>query len=189
MKNLKTFCLLLITLFAMQTKVMSQNNDQQPKVLIAYFSWSGNTKQIAEQIQEVTGGDLFEIQTVTPYSSNYNQCVEDAKKEKERNARPPIKGEVDKMSEYDIVFIGYPNWWGTMPMAVLTFMDQYDLKDKTLLPFYTHGGGGVQQCYKDFVKNASGSKVKEGFIANGNAVGRAKPHVEKWIKEQIGNTK
>lgn len=167
---------------------MSQNNSEKPKVLIAYFSWSGNTKQIAEQIKKVTGGDLFEIEAVKPYSSNYNTCVDEAKKEKENNARPAIKGKVNNIDDYDYIFIGYPNWWGTMPMPVFTFLESYDLKGKTLLPFYTHGGGGVQQCYKDFVKQTTGSNVKEGFIANGSSVGRAKPHVEKWIKDQTNIT-
>ena len=187
--RLKTLLITLITLMTMQPKVMSQNEAQKPKVLIAYFSWSGNTKKIAEQIKEITGGDLFEIETVTPYSTNYNKCVEDAKKEKEQNARPAIKNKVANMSEYDIVYIGYPNWWGTMPMPVLTFIDSYDFANKTLLPFCTHGGGGEQQCFKDFAKHTSKYTSKKGFLANGSSVDRAKPHVEKWIKEQVGVNK
>ena len=187
--NLKTILITLITLIAMQQNVMSQNSNQKPKVLIAYFSWSGNTKQIAEQIKEITGGDVFEIQAAKPYSTNYNTCVEEAKVEKEKNARPAIKGKVENIDDYDYIFIGYPNWWGTMPMPVFTFLDSYNFKGKTLLPFYTHGGGGVQQCYKDFVKQTTDSNVKEGFIANGSVVDKAKPHVEKWIKEQTGIVK
>ena len=93
------------------------------------------------------------------------------------------------MSDYDGVFIGYPNWWGTMPMDVLTFMESYDFSDKTLLPFCTHGGGGAQQCFKDFAKHTKKHNSKEGFLANGSAVNRSKPHVEKWVKEQTGITK
>ena len=147
--KLKTLLLTMMAMIGMSYSAMAQ----KPKVLIAYFSWSGNTKEIANQIQEITGGDLFEIKTVTPYSSNYNQCVETAKQEKEKNTRPAIQGKVANMSDYDVVFIGYPNWWGTMPMAVLTFMESYDFSDKTLLPFCTHGGGGAQQCFKDFAKH------------------------------------
>ena len=117
--KLKTLLLTMMAMIGMSYSAMAQ----KPKVLIAYFSWSGNTKEIANQIQEITGGDLFEIKTVTPYSSNYNQCVETAKQEKEKNTRPAIQGKVANMSDYDVVFIGYPNWWGTMPLAVLTFME------------------------------------------------------------------
>lgn len=182
--KIKILITALLTM-VMTNSINAQNKSNAPKVLVAYFSWSGNTREIANQIKDLTGADLFEIETVKPYSTNYNKCVEEAKVEKADNARPAIKGKVESMDEYDIVFIGYPNWWGTMPMAILTFIESYDFKGKILVPFCTHGVGGAQQCFKDFIKHTSKDDSKEGFICNGSSVSSAKPHVEKWLKDKV----
>jgi flavodoxin len=87
------------------------------------------------------------------------------------------------MEEYDIIFIGFPNWWGTMPMPILTFLESYKLEGKIVIPFCTHGGGGEQSCFKDFVKNTSKATNKKGFITSGGAASSARPQVEKWLKE------
>lgn len=169
----------------MTLNINAQSEKSGQKALVAYFSWSGNTKEIASQISDLTKGDMFEIKTVKPYSSNYNTCVDEAKAEKEAGKRPAISGKIDNLADYDIIFIGYPNWWGTMPMAVLTFIESYDFSGKTLVPFCTHGGGGAQQCFKDFTKYTSKYESREGFLSNGSSVDRAKPHVEKWLKEKV----
>ena len=185
--NMKLKSILLLFLSMIMLHINSQNTENdRKKVLVAYFSWSGNTKEIANQIKEFTGADMFEIERATPYSSNYNTCVDEAKIEKEKNARPPILGKVENITDYDVVFIGYPNWWGTMPMPVVTFIESHDFSGKTLIPFCTHGGGGVQQCFKDFSKFTSKYESKEGFLSSGSSVERAKPHVEKWLKEKVG---
>ena len=113
--------------------------------------------------------------------------MEQAKKEKENNSRPEIIGEIKNLKEYNYVFIGYPNWWGTMPMPIYTFLENNNFEGITLIPFCTHGGGGVQQCFKDFTANTTQYTTKEGFLANGSSVHRAKPHVEKWLKEKVGS--
>ena len=153
------------------------------KVLVAYFSWSGNTRKVAQQIHELTGGDLFEIETVKAYPSEYRPCTEYAKKEKAADARPELKGKVKDMGAYDVVFVGYPNWWGTAPMAIWSFLDSYDFSGKTVVPFCTHGGGGEQDCFTDFAKHASKASVKKGFICPGGMAGSARPKVEQWLKE------
>ena len=163
----------------------AQNEPETPKSLVVYFSRSGNTREIANQIKEFTQADLFEIETVKPYAADYNTCVEEAKVEKAANARPAIKGKVQNLNDYDVVFIGYPNWWGTMPMAVLTFIESHDFSGKVLVPFCTHGGGGVQQCFKHFDKHASAYETRDGFVSNGSSVSSAKPRVEKWLKEKV----
>ena len=169
----------------MTNNIQAQNNAPAPKVLVAYFSWGGNTRVIANQIQELTGADLYQIETIKPYSTNYNTCVEEAKVEKAANARPAIKGMVENMDQYDYVFIGYPNWWGTMPMAVLTFIESYNFTGKTLIPFCTHGGGGVQQCFKDFKANTTNYQTIDGFLCNGSSVNSAQPLVERWLRERV----
>lgn len=178
------FLITTLLSIVMANSIYAQNKNEDLKVLVAYFSWSGNTREIANQIKELTNADIFEIETVKPYSTNYNKCVEEAKIEKAENARPAIKGEIKNMSQYDIVFIGYPNWWGTMPMAILTFIEKYNFNGKTLIPFCTHGGGGVQQCFKDFSKYTSSYETRDGFLCNGNSVSSAKPQVEKWLKDR-----
>jgi len=109
-------------------------------VLVAYFSHSGNTRQIANQVHESIGGDIFEIQTVDPYPSDYDKVVEIAKQEQKSAYRPAIKTKVESMDSYSTVFIGYPNWWGTIPMAVFTFLEGNDFSGKTIVPFCTHEG-------------------------------------------------
>ena len=175
----------LLTLTMMTHSIQAQASSDAPKVLVAYFSWGGNTRVIANQIQELTGADMYQIETVKPYSSNYNTCVEEAKVEKAANARPAIKAPVENMEQYDYIFIGYPNWWGTMPMAVLTFIESYKLTGKTLIPFCTHGGGGVQQCFKDFKTHTANYQTIDGFLCNGSSVNSAKPLVERWLRERV----
>ena len=186
--RLKSIVLIVLSILSI-TNVMNAQNKDNKKVLIAYFSWSGNTKEIANQIQGVTGGDMFEIKRLKPYSTDYNTCVDEARLEKQQKARPAIAGKINNIDDYDIVFIGYPNWWGTLPMPVFTFMESYDFSGKTVIPFVTHGGGGSQDCFKDFEKLASKYEHKKGFICSGSVAKNAKSHVEKWVKEQTGISK
>ena len=112
----------------------AQHTANAKKVLVAYFSWSGNTRNLAHQIQGLTGGDLFEIETVKAYPEKYRSCTEYAKKEKEADARPALKSKVKDMDAYDVVYVGFPNWWGTAPMAIWSFLEGYDLTGKTVIP-------------------------------------------------------
>jgi flavodoxin len=105
-------------------------------ILIAYFSHSGNTQVIANQIYESVGGDIFKIVTVDPYPTNYNAVVNLAKQEQKNDYRPELATKVENMDSYDVIFVGYPNWWATMPMAVFTFLEEYDFAGKTIIPLY-----------------------------------------------------
>lgn len=131
----------------------------ESKILIAYYSWSGNTKEAAEAIQKETGGELFEIQTVQTYPEEYRATTEQAKKEINEGYRPELKTTVADMAQYDVVFIGSPNWWGTIAPAVSTFLESYDLKGKKIIPFITHGGGGVQNTVKDLTAQCAECQV------------------------------
>jgi flavodoxin len=164
-----------------------EKNMSKGKILIAYFSWGGNTREMAKQIQRQTGGDLFEITTVKPYPKDYDECVDVAKKEQQANARPALAAEVKNMADYDTVFVGYPNWWGTMPMALFTFLEKYDLSGKTLVPFCTHGGGRWGRSLNDLKKLCPDATTLQGLEISGGMVRRSKDDVTKWL-QKIGIT-
>lgn len=136
------------------------------KVLVAYFSWGGNTRKIANQIHDAVGGDIFEIRTVKPYPNEYKPTTEVAKKELTDNARPAIQGKIDNMADYDVIFIGYPIWWHTAPMAVYTFMESYNLSGKTVIPFCTSGGSDLIESMPAIKQLAPNSKILDGITAN-----------------------
>ncbi|WP_456094957.1 flavodoxin [Paraprevotella xylaniphila] len=108
------------------------------KILVAYFSWGGTTQRMAEEIVRQTGADIFRIEPVVPYPTEYTPCTEVAREEKDNNARPAIAGEVENWSDYDTVFIGCPVWWWTTPMIICTFAESYDFEGKTVVPFCTY---------------------------------------------------
>jgi flavodoxin len=136
------------------------------KILVAYFSWSGNERALAGQIAQVTGGDLFEIRTVTPYPTTYDECTRVAKQEQDSNARPALSGRVTDMAQYGTVFLCYPNWWGTFPMAVFTFLEAYDFSGKTVYPLVTHGGSRFGRSLDDIRRLSPRAVLREGFDVN-----------------------
>jgi len=136
------------------------------KILVAFFSWSGNARTLAGQVAQATGGDLFEIKTVTPYPNYYDECIVIAKQEQEDNARPAISEKVDNMGAYDIVFLCHSNWWGTMPMAVFTFLESYDFTGKTIYPLVTHGGSLFGRSLDDLKKTCPQAVIGEGLAVS-----------------------
>ncbi|MBP8784502.1 MAG: NAD(P)H-dependent oxidoreductase [Synergistaceae bacterium] len=154
---------------------------QSKKILVAYFSRSGNTREIANQIHKKVGGDIFEIVTVKPYPKEYRECTDLAKRELESNARPQLAKEVANMDSYDVVFIGYPNWWGTIPMALFTFLEKYDFAGKTIIPFCTHGGSALGRSVQDITKLAPKAKLLEGLAVRGDSVKTAQNEVAAWL--------
>ena len=155
------------------------------KVLVAYFSWGGNTREIANQVHARVGGDLFEIETVNAYPAEYRACADIAKKEQNENARPALSTAVENMDAYDVVFIGYPIWWGTTPMALFTFFEQYDLAGKTIVPFCTHGGSGLSRSPSDIGKLCPQSKILAGIAIRGADVKSAQNELQSWL-EKVG---
>lgn len=153
-----------------------------------YFSGSyrnvtvGNTERVANMIGEITGADFYKIEQVTPYSSNYNTCTSEAQADKRANARPELLSLPDNMEQYDEVYLGFPNYWGTMPMAVFTFLDSVDWEGKTIHPFVTHEGSGFGGAENDIKKVCAGANVTKGLSIHGGSVDGAKSVVEKWIK-------
>ena len=147
------------------------------KVLIAYFSWGGNTRKLAFLIHSEIGGDIVEIKPAKAYPDEYKQTTEVAKEEIANNARPEITTKIDDIGQYDVILIGYPIWWGTVPPAVRTFLETNDLTGKVLLPFATSGGGGLGSSIADI--SASAPKAEVGAAILANTPGSADPWLEK----------
>ena len=144
-------------------------NTESAKVLVAYYSYSGNTKEVAEAIHEKVGGDIFEIKTEGTYPDEYRPMTVQAKKEIEDGWRPKLTTSVADISKYDVVFLGSPNWWGTITPQVSSFLENYDLSGKTVIPFITHGGGGVQNTVRDMTAQCKGCNVnQEAWVGYGS---------------------
>lgn len=153
------------------------------KILIAYFSWSGNTKAFAEEIHKQIGGELVEIVPETAYPTSYNATVDKAKQEQQANARPAVKTKIPDFSQYDVVFLGYPNWWGSYPMPVATFIESLNWQGKTVAPFFTHGGGGVQRCQSDLAKMLPNAKLASYLCLSGSSARSASGDVTQWLRQ------
>ena len=150
-------------------------------VLIAYFSWSGNTEQMAQAIQAETGGDLFKIEPTVPYTEDYDTLLDIAQQEQAEDARPELAAQVENWDSYDVIFVGYPNWWSDAPMAVYAFLEAYDWTGKTLVPFCTSGGSGFGRSLDKLPGSAPGAAILEGLHIHGDSVGGAAGDVAAWV--------
>jgi len=153
------------------------------KILVIYFSHSGNTREIANQIKTATGGDIFELVPVNPYPAAYQAVVDQAKKEISANFKPELKNKLADISQYDVIFIGSPNWWSTIAPPVVTFLTSYDLSGKTIVPFFTHGGGSIGHCETDVRKHCPKSTVLKSLYIYGESVKNAQSEVSEWLRE------
>lgn len=152
------------------------------KILIVYFSQSGNTEQIAEYIQQDTGADLFKITTVKPYPDKLEELYEIGQAELDANARPELNVEINDMESYDTIFLGYPIWGGTCPMAVFSFIEQYDFSGKKIIPFCTHGGSGFSESLSDIEEMMpEGITMEPGFSISGSKASDAQTDVKEWL--------
>lgn len=194
-----------------ETAVLAQPQKalvQDGKVLVVYFSvpetdgvdassgasrviadgkLQGNTQYVASVIQQLTGGELFEIKTVHTYPGLHKELIDAAKKENEDNARPKLATHITDLNDYDVVFIGFPNWWYDMPMPLYTFFDEYDFSGKTIVPFCTHGGSRFSQAVQTIRKLEKEATVLDGYAISRDRVGESKPNVLNWLK-RIGMT-
>lgn len=170
-------------------------NVTNKKCLIAYFSRKGqnyvsgrlvdlkvgNTEVVANMIQKITGGVLFHIESVTAYPQDYTEATEVAKNELRAKARPKLTRQVENMGTYDVIFLGYPNWWGTLPMPMFTFLENYDFSGKTIIPFCTHEGSGMGHSEKDIAKACPNATVLKGIAIHGTNASSAESDVSSWI--------
>lgn len=165
--------------------VSDTNRDLQTqtdgKILIAYFSWSGNTENAAQIIQEKTGADIIELNPLQPYSSNYTEVLDQAQKDMNNDARPELANHVENMEQYDTILLGYPNWWATIPMPVASFLEEYDFSGKTIIPFCSHGGGGFGQSITDISKLAPNSRIGEGLSIHYSGGSSLDSDISNWL--------
>lgn len=154
---------------------------ENQKILVAYYSRSGNTEQIANRIQAETGGDLFRIETAESYPENYDDILAEAREEQGRDARPELAGAVEHMNNYTVIFLGYPIWWDEAPMAVLTFLESYDLAGKTIIPFCTYGSSGFGNSVERLNHSAPNSSFLEGFGIESSQAATAGEAVADWL--------
>ena len=166
------------------------------KILVAFFSRTGenyavgrieqgNTHIVAEMIASATGGTLFRIEPATPYPDDYRACTEIAQREKRSKARPALVGEI-AAEEYDVIFLGYPNWWGDLPMPVYTFLERHDWQGKVVIPFCTHEGSGLSDTENLLRTACRGASVLNGLAVRGsvaqNEREKARKQVLEWLK-------
>ncbi len=142
----------------------------------------GNTEKAAKMIADVTGADLFKIEQKIPYAKDYNTCIAEAKKDLQKNIRPELVCLPENLNGYDEIYLGYPIYWGTMPMAVYTFLEAYDWSGKIIHPFCTHEGSGLSSTEKDAAKAAKGAQVTKGLAISGSSVDNAAKAIERWCK-------
>ena len=166
------------------------------KTLIAFFSRAdenyfggamryvkvGNTEIVANIIKDLVPADSFKIEMKNPYSPVYMTCIEEAKKDLRAKARPELVRLPGSIDEYDTVILAYPNYWGTMPMAVYTFLESFDFSGKTILPLCTNEGSGMGSSEREIKKTCPGAEVKKGLPITGSAAAGSKSSVERWLK-------
>ncbi|WP_418409564.1 flavodoxin [Alistipes putredinis] len=167
------------------------------KILVAFFSRTGenyavgrieqgNTHIVAEMISAATGGTLFRIEPAIPYPDDYRACTEIAQREKRSKARPALVGDITA-EEFDVIFLGYPNWWGDLPMCVYTFLEQHDWQGKIVIPFCTHEGSGLSDTENRLQEACRGASVLNGLAVRGsvaqNEREKARKQVLEWLKQ------
>lgn len=172
---------------------------EKKRILIAYFSRKGenyanggirdlkegNTAVVAKKIQALVGGDLFEIEAVHPYPKGYEETTEVAKVELRSKARPELTDTVKDMKAYDTLILGFPNWWGTYPMPVATFLENYDFTGKTLYPLCTHEGSGLGHSEKDLKNACPKADVRKGLAIVGSTVKDSDADLKRWLNDLI----
>lgn len=154
------------------------------RILVAYFSQTGNTEQIAQMISNETNADIFKIEASTPYPEDYDTLTQIAQEEQNSDARPEINNTIDNISDYDVIFIGYPIWWGDMPQIMYTFLESYDFNGKTVIPFSTSGGSGLADTIEHIQTEIPNANVVEnGFTIDGSQAESAENDINNWLNQ------
>lgn len=153
------------------------------KTLIVYFSWSGNTRGIANKIKNIIGGDISELELEKPYSQNYNTCLDEALNDQKRQARPKLKNRFDNIGEYGTILLGYPNWWASIPMPIATFLESHKFDGKNIIPFCSHGGGRLGQSVSAISKICPKSNIGIPFSAHYSGGSSVDKDLKKWLND------
>lgn len=182
-----------------QNTLVKERHMNTKKILVAFFSRTGenyavghieqgNTHIVAELIASATGGTLFRIEPATPYPDDYRACTEVAQREKRSKARPALVGDI-AAEEYDVIFLGYPNWWGDLPMCVYTFLEQHNWQGKVVIPFCTHEGSGLSDTENLLREACRGASVLNGPAVRGSVAQNEREKVRKQVLEWLKRLK
>jgi len=163
--------------------MQGKTGSSDKKILVAYFSHTGNTRQLATQIQQALQCDIFEIIPEKPYPVDYDSCVYQAKKEIKANYKPALKTHIENINDYDVIFVGSPCWWHTIAPPVAAFLAENDFSGKTIAPFMTHEGSGMGVSVEDIKKLCPQATLLEGLPIRGSKVKNAGNEVAAWLKK------
>jgi flavodoxin len=175
------FILLVLTGIILAQTSPNERKEKMPKILVVYYSHSGNTREIANKLKDLTGGDIFEIQTTTPYPAEYSVLVEQVRKEKSSGVKPKIKSGFAGSKDYDLVFLGSPCWFGTIATPVETFLSEQDFSGKTIVPFITHGGSGLSSSVRDISVLQPSANVAPGKAFSRGSLSSAQKEIADWL--------
>lgn len=142
----------------------------------------GNTEIIAEMLHNLTGAELFKLEPMQEYAWDYNECIAQAQTDQRRDAHPKLKAYPKHMNEFDTVYLGFPNYWGTIPMCIFTFLEHFDFSGKTIKPFCTHEGSGFGNSISDIQRLCPTAEIRPGFEVRGAQVAKAEKNLKKWCK-------
>lgn len=176
----------LVVYFSMPetSKTSGLTRDEENSLVVVDGKALGNTQYVALLIAQKTGADIFRIESQTPYPLEHKKLVDLASEEQKKNARPKIKGTLPDLKNYDTVFVGYPNWWGDMPMILYSFFDAADLSCKVIVPFCTHGGSGLSRTVQTISRLENGASVERNALSiYRDDVSASEKRVESWLKE------
>ena len=170
---------LLVSSFGTQAQMPIES---KKKMLVAYFSHTGNTRAVTQYIKDATGADVFEIVPANPYPESYGDVLARGRQELKDSVMPELKTAVPDLAPYDVIFVGSPNWFNTVVPPVMTFLSGRDFSGKTIVPFMTHGGGGLGKSVQDVKRLAPGATLLEGRAFRGDAVEDAGEVVLAWLR-------
>ena len=165
------------------TSAVHEKAEASGKTLITYFSWSGNTRGIAQEIQRQTGADIFEIVPIPAYSDDYNTVLMEAQRDQHDKARLGITNPLESIDGYNVILLGYPNWWASIPMPIATFLESYDFSGKIIIPFCSHGGGRFGQSLTAIAKLAPNSEIAPGLSVHYSGGSRLSDDVKNWLTQ------
>ena len=163
--------------------ISAAGNAEKSKTLIVFYSWSGNTRGVAQEIKKQTGFDMVELKLVKPYSDDYNTVLNEAQRDQHKQARPALKTKIENFGQYDTFIIGYPNWWASIPMPIATLLESYDFAGKRIIPFCSHGGGRFGQSITAIAKLAPNAKIGEGLSVHYSGGSSLKKDIAGWLKK------
>lgn len=183
MRTIIILSIVLVFMMAADAGMAAETQAGKPRILVAYFSWSGNTREIAKIIHQRVAGDLFEIVPATPYPTDYNACLDQSAEELKKQYRPPLKTRVANMKQYDVIFLGYPNWWATIPMPVASFLEEYDFSGKTIVPFCSHGGGRLGQSVSAVAKLCPKATILDALSIHYGGGQTLQDDITTWLRK------